>query len=178
MPFLVNTEKLQYYFHLGSELGIRHVALRGACVLWASICGNKRLPVRFGRPVASRSVRMTRAAEVWQDNLFAVKVEKGKRVRPLFRFLCPDRKQNNDWLGEVGARAGNPPPALVLSLRVDRELRRGSLLVECALPRKGKKTVTKRCHSALISWCDNQHKPIRELYLFSTLTVIATHTCN
>lgn len=58
---------------------------------------------------------------------------------------------------EVGARAGNPPPALVLSLWVGLERRRGSLLAACALP--WTQYDAKRAHSAAVSrYYEDRHQ--------------------
>lgn len=44
-----------------------------------------------------------------------------------FCFCAQTESKTTNEANEVGDRGGNPPPALVLSLRVAREHRRGSL---------------------------------------------------
>lgn len=88
-----------------------------------------------------------------------------------FCFQVQTESKTTNWGGEVEARAGNPPPALVLSLRVD--------LAEvswqgCALPAKHAAATTS--HSALFPPPPPLRKPRRTVSLHRPWKRLVRHT--
>lgn len=143
----------------------------------ALICGNKMLPVRFGRPVASRSCCHNNTRS-WSWTLIYLWVLSGKgKVWPSFISVSVSRpKAKQRLLREVGARAGNPPPAFVLA-------RFGSFSsavaeVSWLRARSQGKTHHEECSLCCASWYhENQHKPLPTFYLFSCLVYLYIYIC-
>lgn len=94
-------------------------------------------------------------------------MEKGKCVRRLFLFLCPDRKQNNGWLGKWALELEIP-----LLLSCSRFGSMSSGVAEVSWPRARSPGNTRREEVSLCPYFavprKSTEKPLLMLHLFST----------
>lgn len=101
----------------------------------ALICGNKNVTCSVWTACSFTVLLSERRARPKLDKCVYLWFSSSEtKVCPSFISVSVSRpKAKQRLVREVGARSGNPPPALVLSLWVALERRRGSLLAACAL---------------------------------------------